>query len=318
MEKYYKFIFNKLFLLLFVSFNYLSAQNMGSNDDFDGDGIVNSIDLDDDNDGILDAIEAPSNPINTVTNPTFNTDTVGWTLGSGWSRFGNALAGRQNTVSTITSASQSNVVLKNTCTNYAIYQLKIRTDNYVASSGAIVTESMSFGAYLNGIRLFGVSNPATSASPTITRDPAANGIITEFRVDGVLLNASSAKSISLLAYHDIQITFNPAALPTTGNIEYRYTSTGDDIYVDDVYYYINSCLDTDNDGIPNIFDLDSDGDGCPDALEAGTISYAKIKNGTYSSGTLVNSGGSTTIHPFAIVGNKTIPRITELMDFITI
>ncbi|MBD3903037.1 hypothetical protein NAL32_08345 [Chryseobacterium sp. Ch-15] len=60
MEKYYKFIFNKFFLLLFVSFNYLSAQNMGSNDDFDGDGIINSIDIDDDNDGILDATESPN------------------------------------------------------------------------------------------------------------------------------------------------------------------------------------------------------------------------------------------------------------------
>ncbi|WP_265429744.1 hypothetical protein [Chryseobacterium sp. YIM B08800] len=165
---------------------------------------------------------------------------------------------------------------------------------------------MSLGAYLGGVRLFGVSNPNTSASPTITRDPAANGIITEFRVDGVLINASTATSISLSAFHNIQISFNPAALPTTGNIEFRYTSTGDDVLIDDVYYYINSCLDTDNDGIPNIFDLDSDGDGCPDALEAGTISHTKTKGGTYSSGTLVNSGGTTT-HPLAIVGNKTIP-----------
>ncbi|MNU32621.1 hypothetical protein D3C71_211710 [compost metagenome] len=280
---------------------------MGSLDDFDGDGIVNSIDLDDDNDGILDSVEAPTNAINTVINPTFDTNTAGWNLSSAWSRYSNALAGRQNTVSTVASTSQSNVVLKNTCTNYAIYQLKIRTDNYIASSGAIVTESMSFGAYLGGVRLFGVTNPSNSTSPTITRDPAANGIITEFRVDGVLINASAPKSISLLAYHNIQISFNPAALPATGNIEFRYTSTGDDVLIDDVYYYINSCLDTDNDGIPNQFDLDSDGDGCPDALEAGTLAYATINGGTYSSGTLVNSGGSTTIHPFAIVGNKTIP-----------
>ncbi len=42
-----------LFLGFFGSFN---AQ-MGPNDDFDGDGIINSLDLDDDNDGILDCIE---------------------------------------------------------------------------------------------------------------------------------------------------------------------------------------------------------------------------------------------------------------------
>ena len=32
-----------------------------------------------------------------------------------------------------------------------------------------------------------------------------------------------------------------------------------------------SVVDTDNDGTPNYLDLDSDGDGCFDALEAGYI-----------------------------------------------
>jgi hypothetical protein len=31
----------------------------GSNDDFDGDGIVNSLDADDDNDGVPDILESP-------------------------------------------------------------------------------------------------------------------------------------------------------------------------------------------------------------------------------------------------------------------
>ncbi|REC54105.1 hypothetical protein DRF62_10810 [Chryseobacterium piscium] len=280
---------------------------MSPTDDFDGDGIINSIDLDDDNDGILDTIEDPTNPTNTVTNPTFDTNTNGWNLASQWKRYSNALGGREDNVATPASASQSNVVLKNNCTTYAIYELKIRTDNYEASGGPINTESMEFGAYLGGVRLFGMSNPTTSASPTITRDAAANGIINEFRVDGVLINASTPKSVTIAAYHSIQISFNPAALPATGNIEFRYTSTGDDVLIDNVYYYINPCLDTDNDGILNKFDLDSDGDGCPDALEAGTVPYATINGGTYSSGTLVNAGGSTTTSPFAIVGNKTIP-----------
>ncbi|WP_265429743.1 hypothetical protein [Chryseobacterium sp. YIM B08800] len=78
---------------------------MGSSDDFDGDGIINSVDIDDDNDGILDAIEAPTNAINTVTNPTFNTDTSGWSLASAWTRYNNTLAGRQDVVSTAASVS---------------------------------------------------------------------------------------------------------------------------------------------------------------------------------------------------------------------
>ena len=35
-------------------------------------------------------------------------------------------------------------------------------------------------------------------------------------------------------------------------------------------YQICSLQDTDNDGVPNQLDLDSDGDGCSDAVEAGT------------------------------------------------
>ncbi|WP_435524805.1 hypothetical protein [Chryseobacterium indoltheticum] len=64
------------YLLLYL-LSSISAQNTGPNDDFDGDGIINSIDLDDDNDGVPDAIESPScyyniNEWNTLAKPTTN------------------------------------------------------------------------------------------------------------------------------------------------------------------------------------------------------------------------------------------------------
>jgi hypothetical protein len=49
-----------IFLLVSV---FAFAQTVGgtaASDDFDGDGIINSIDLDDDNDGVLDAVESPT------------------------------------------------------------------------------------------------------------------------------------------------------------------------------------------------------------------------------------------------------------------
>lgn len=48
----------QLLLMLSASFNLISAQT-GPGDDFDGDGIINSIDIDDDNDGVPDAVESP-------------------------------------------------------------------------------------------------------------------------------------------------------------------------------------------------------------------------------------------------------------------
>ncbi|MFM2392345.1 MAG: hypothetical protein RLZZ546_322, partial [Bacteroidota bacterium] len=54
--------FSTLIIVFFLQFLSIGsiAQTIGgtgANDDFDGDGIINSIDLDDDNDGVLDAIE---------------------------------------------------------------------------------------------------------------------------------------------------------------------------------------------------------------------------------------------------------------------
>ena len=46
------------FQFLSVSANAQTVGGVNSSDDFDGDGIINSIDLDDDNDGVLDSHES--------------------------------------------------------------------------------------------------------------------------------------------------------------------------------------------------------------------------------------------------------------------
>ena len=53
-------------------------------------------------------------------------------------------------------------------------------------------------------------------------------------------------------------------------------------WIQEAYFFERSCnIDVDNDGINNWLDLDSDGDGCPDAKEAsvtGTLSAGAIQN----------------------------------------
>ena len=51
-----------LFFLLISSLTQIKAQ-FGPDDDFDGDLIINSLDLDDDNDGVIDLIECPQTQI---------------------------------------------------------------------------------------------------------------------------------------------------------------------------------------------------------------------------------------------------------------
>ncbi|SIR40235.1 hypothetical protein SAMN05421682_1241, partial [Chryseobacterium indoltheticum] len=55
----WRFLFCQIFLLSLLSSGIVYAQT-GPNDDFDGDGIINSIDIDDDNDGVPDATESPN------------------------------------------------------------------------------------------------------------------------------------------------------------------------------------------------------------------------------------------------------------------
>lgn len=90
-------------IFLLFSFTVVYAQ------DTDGDGIANSIDLDDDNDGIIDAIECTGN--NTVTNPSFTVNAAGWTLDPAWiSNAGNV---------TITADNVTNRDLSQSLTNLA-------------------------------------------------------------------------------------------------------------------------------------------------------------------------------------------------------
>ena len=48
-------------------------------------------------------------------------------------------------------------------------------------------------------------------------------------------------------------------------------AAGNDFSIDDISFVPSGCPDIDNDGIPNSLDLDSDGDGCSDAVESGTV-----------------------------------------------
>ena len=60
--------------------------------------------------------------------------------------------------------------------------------------------------------------------------------------------------------------------------------------------------DTDGDGIPNHHDLDTDGDGCSDAIEAG-VTKSILTNGTAVNltGATISSGTSSSTMSFAVV-----------------
>jgi len=110
-------------------------------------------------------------------------------------------------------------------------------------------------------------------------------ILVEFRdVNGNLLSSITTGNIPPSINGDPENSWYNFSADLTFNVSefnvFFYNNEtgglGNDLAIDDISIVQTLC-DTDNDGIANIFDLDSDNDGIPDVVEAG---YGNVSNGT--------------------------------------
>lgn len=240
--------------------------------DSDGDGIPDQCDSDSDNDGILDTVECPSTEL--VTNGTFNSNTTGWTINAGWQWFSPGYVKNET----------------NGATNHTISR---SISNLNKVKGGFVPLTINLGA--QDARVSGVP----SAGNTATLDIMLNGTVYATVTNGTLRNNSNV-TIShangalsdFVPYGTVSVpdynwqTFTlwiPYSGPATATLAFRMNGGQDDWALDDISIAAMIC-DTDNDGIPNYLDLDSDGDGCPDAIEgAGSFTDSQL---TTASGTI--------------------------------
>ena len=290
------------------------TQTFGSDSDGDGDNIINSIDLDDDNDGITDCDEnllganaSVSNVFSFVTagtaiatsnNEVRLTQDTGNQAGRIWSvgkvdftksfvlRFDAYLGTRDNGADGIT----------------AVFHNSPQGVNATGANG------LGIGArgIANGIVLeLDTYNNGTSLGDI----PSDHGQIWDSdnqTSTGFLTTAIALPNLENSAWHPVVINWNA----TTKTISYTVDGTNAGTYTGDlvtnyfagankVYFgctastggstneqkiRINSfCsdlpleLDTDGDGIPNSLDVDSDGDGCADAIEGSeNVKYNQI------------------------------------------
>lgn len=275
--------------------------------DTDGDGIGNSQDLDDDNDGILDTVEdacaVEGTPVYT------NTFGVGGRVDDL-----NVLNHTYTTSTTISDGFYGVTTSLGTAETYN------RTDliGNVDAGNPIITAGTTTGRYL-----------AINIGPNLLNKPiyrttlaVTNGTRYRFRIDMAGLSNGTADVPNLqlvvkdtngnllasgnsgqlgMANDDVWRRLSMNFVATTSNVIVEIVNlqpnvtNGNDIGIDNIVLVPIILCDTDNDGIPNSQDFDSDNDGCYDAIEGSENVLPGQLNANGSINTATTGGlGSTT------------------------
>uniref|UniRef100_UPI00047955D9 glycine-rich protein n=1 Tax=Maribacter antarcticus TaxID=505250 RepID=UPI00047955D9 len=242
--------------------------------DSDCDGVLNGSDLDDDNDGILDTGENicttnlyAGNVIEYTDNPIVGDNADDPTSALGASSAPNP------------PGSSGYVSLGGSAGDYLTLGF---TNAYLSNSGDAQ----------NDFRVFEIGSPETMGvrlRPDASTLALLNGSGQSFTIDGQgfyfvgqTQNVIDIDAAFGNAFAMGQLSFDAVKLFAVSNGSGG--TAGPDINAIEALYF--TCLiDTDNDGIPNSLDLDSDGDGCIDAIEGGsTFTYADLNNNQLAGG----------------------------------
>ncbi|UBB89945.1 hypothetical protein J4771_00920 [Candidatus Kaistella beijingensis] len=293
-----------------------NAADATSCDDWDGDGVPDDIDLDDDNDGILDTIEGlncNSSPfvcgnqtscstaypvanrvIWTATSPnqyngqvtingiTYNvtattTKTFAGLLASSW-QFGSG---------TYSGCPNDNTTVNNSAINHFSndYTVTLTFDKPVTNPALVFSS-------FNG--------SACQFSQTVCV-AGIQGNINGYQIGDQITGYSATENIIGVVY-------------TGTHTSISYTEVGSDLQ-GSVILYLSSltnngtgnctATDTDGDGIPDYHDLDSDNDGCIDALEGGA---------DVTTSQIVSAGGLATVGPGSTASNQNLCGGTTCVD----
>ena len=232
------------------TYDYATDNIINACSDFDGDGAADLIDLDDDNDGVLDAIESPTcfYTLEELSNPTSVSSEL--TQHTASYVIGNSIDGVGTTASAFTTGQDwvGKEIFKFTAKNYiAISGMSFNLVSWPLSSASTSTFKLQgSGDNQNWTDLSTTTfSSNTTGAFTISNTLAATTKFKYFRLLGV------AGTNGYGGVYEAKFTFSSLASPSANP---KPTCTND----------------TDGDGKLNQNDLDSDGDGCPDAVEAGT------------------------------------------------
>ncbi len=249
----------------------------GSGNDNDGDGLDDTCDLDDDNDGILDIAEGACEPQGASSsfwdganeaNDYSSLILDGSLSPQSTSMFGSGVVPTMNTFHfTLQGVDQTSYAGAKADNDYTEYSF---TTEVLASTTYLVTDSLRYQTEGLGTEL------------TFSVEISANGFTTS-RLLMQDVDVTTLGAWTNVSFPDFELESS-----TTYTIRaYMYNSIATNTVWNDFAIYYKTCekLDTDGDDITNDLDLDSDGDGCSDALEGGgSFSNTQILNDTLTGG----------------------------------
>jgi len=265
--------------------------------DIDGDGIADALDIDDDNDGILDAVESPVcfyTAAEAVVPVKVSTGIINSTVSSVAVIVGNDIPSMHDGVTV--NGTSNHVIPANQLgtTGVVIYKIQYPTAISLTQM-AVSTATANWGAGSFAV-LEGSNDDASYiavSAPVATSTGAT-------KVWPVTLNTTN-----LYRFYRIRVSTVGSTQPTFSNYEV-VGSINQSTYIPSANPKpINCTVDTDGDGIPNHQDLDSDGDGCPDARESGVSTNAGASASMSASGGAIYTGGIPSGTANAYVGNGT-------------
>lgn len=318
-----------LIIIFLTGFSSAFYAQTGPNDDFDGDGIINSIDLDDDNDGIPDCVERGFSTTTSV-DDVFKlngsatevsskqirlTQAITYQSGQAWSN------GKVDFSKSFVLRYEANLGANDNGADgiATVFHNSPQGVNAVGGSGS----GMGANGIQNGIVLEIDTYQNGVAEGDIANDHGQIWVSSNQSGAGLLTTAADLGQLEDNVWREVVITWDftiktlsytvggvsagtytfPASNPITSyfggasKVFFGYTaSTGGSINEQSIRF-VDFCsqlpleLDTNTDGFNNDYDRDSDGDGCPDALEGDKLITQSMLNANGSIAGGVDANG---------------------------
>jgi len=261
--------------------NIAVANQPFPNPDTDGDGVNDDIDVDDDNDGILDIVEAQCTSVPNSNNSFANSGTYNLTGDNGGltidiTRLDNSFNMEINGTKLVTTEVQFDVFSYNSSGGQSLVRF-VSDDSAYGENGIGDVWSVADGSS-NSVSLSVVINPLGEVSLYGSR--------------------TSTGPLELMYIQNGDPQFNNITLNESSNNTVVITQVP--VGATSIYggYYFSELVcsdqDTNNNSVVDRLDLDSDGDGCPDALEgAGTFTSSDLDGNNRLSGDVATNGVPT-------------------------